>query len=255
MSDQDQLVAPAGTTDTSVVTPPDQQSTADSTTVQPAASTPTFFDPASLAPELQGRYQEMQTAFTQKTQALAEERRQIAELQARAAKWDALSQDQSFTSWLQTRHQPKADTQPAALTPEQMATLLTDPAQFDRYITQKAESIARAALTPVRQQTEQFLASQELKSFASSHPDYAIYRDAMIPMVEQGYKLDDAYKLAKHDVLIRDAVDKAVKDLKAKAAGGSPETKSQSPTRLAKHGKKMSWDEAVSTAESAVAAS
>ncbi len=255
MSDLEPTGAPTASTDASVTNPPDQQVTADSTVSQQAASTPTFFDPTNLAPELQGRYQEMQTAFTQKTQALAEERRQIAETQARAAKWDALSQDQSFQGWLQTRYAPKPETPVAALTPEQMASLLTDPAQFDRYITQKAESIARAAMTPVRQQTEQFLASQELKNFATRHPDYAIYRDAMIPMVEQGYKLDDAYKLAKHDVLIRDAVDKALKESRAKAAGGSPEIKSQSPTRLAKHGKKMSWDEAVATAESAVAAS
>lgn len=255
MSDQDTLVAPAGTTEQAVTIQPDQQSQTDQSGVQPPTSDLPSFDPTTAPPELRQRAEQMHADYTRKTQALAEERRNIAELQARAAKWDALSQDQSFTSWLQTRHQPKAETPPAALTPEQMATLLTDPAQFDRYITQKAESIARAALTPVRQQTETFLASQELKSFASSHPDYAIYRDAMIPMVEQGYKLDDAYKLAKHDVLIRDAVDKAVKDLKAKAAGGSPEVRSQSPTRLSKHGKKMSWDESVSAAETAVAAS
>jgi len=74
---------PGGATGAEPDVTADDQSGGDSqqTTTQagPADGDPeeTFFDPTDLSPELQGRYKEMQAAFTKKTQAVAQDRQKI----------------------------------------------------------------------------------------------------------------------------------------------------------------------------------
>lgn len=70
----------------------------------------TAIDPTKLSPELQAHYKSMQSDYTKKTQAIADQQKRFAELEKKATNYDNLTKDQRFKEyWTGLSRSEKAD--------------------------------------------------------------------------------------------------------------------------------------------------
>lgn len=159
--------------------------------------TPQFFgdkfDASKLPPELQKQYKLMHGSYTQKTQQIAEERRQweqkVVEAENRLKAWENYYQEQ----------QPAGPQQPA-----QEEIDLYDPGQLQAYIAtqvqqgiQEGISQYQGQLKPLVNEFYQREVQQEIDSLTKSFPDWEKYREPMAKLIEQhkGLRYEDAYKV------------------------------------------------------------
>lgn len=70
----------------------------------------TAVDPTKLSPELQAHYKSMQSDYTKKTQAIAEQQKRFADIEKKAQNYDNLTRDQRFKEyWTGLSRTEKAD--------------------------------------------------------------------------------------------------------------------------------------------------
>ena len=245
--------APSG-----AIQPPATPPTSASTPPEPGAAPETFFDASTLPQELQGRYKDMQGAFTQKTQALAEANKGIEAIRHQAGLFQALSDNPAFQQWMARggkAAEPAAPTPEPSFTPDQMADLLTNPDKFRDYIRNQAIEVAKGMVTPVAQKAEQVMADRTIEAFEVSHPDMKPYKAQMAELLEHGVpSLDLAYKLVKYDVIERETKQRTLAEAAAKAKQISTPVSTTAGTVPRPAGKLMGMFESADLARQQLAA-
>lgn len=177
-------------------------------------SAPTV-DLNNLPPEFQPIYKQLEENFSKKYQG-------YEDYQKRANSFDEALRDPSFAKWYNERLNPQTqavDKTPAVedLTPEQFAGLLNDPKQFSQFINERANAIAEQKLAPKLAETQNAVEimkrQNELESFGKTHDDFwKLDEKGLIePLIRKYPKadLEDIWKIARHDLMQKEAIDKA----------------------------------------------
>lgn len=142
----------------------------------------TFFDPKSLEgrPELQAAYRQMQKAYTQKTQAIAADRRKIEAYDQFASNPDAIAQYLAQQGYQVLRPGQQAQTQaPSGGTPE---TRPFEPQTWDEVYTEaERRIIARLdeRLGPVMNNLRETTAKNIESQLNGIDPNWRLYEDDM----------------------------------------------------------------------------
>lgn len=174
----------------------------------------TFFDPNNLPPELRPKWDEMNKAYTQKTQGIAETKKY-------ADAFRQLVSDREFLTWYNGRKngpsqaaptQPKPEESPyPAPSQEEWEALKDDPVKFAKWQQSAFEKMVESKYAPQIQQDREQLASlkaeHETNVFAQEHPDFwkldALTQDKpedpglMEIMTAAGLDLNTAYTFGK----------------------------------------------------------
>lgn len=198
--------------------------TSTTSTAQPeSASAPaqgTFLDGTGLQadqlPEqVRPVYEQMQKAYTQKTQSVAEEKRY-------ADAFRTLVADQRFIDWYngiktgnqqtqQTQQVPTQQENPFSIPTEEWETLKENPEKFAKWQAQAFEKFVEQKYAPQinqdRQQMADLKSEHELNLFAQTHPDFwdidklSMEKDDDLGLMEimtaSGLDLNTSYSLGK----------------------------------------------------------
>ncbi len=246
-----------------VAASPGTASPAAHTTTTQAAQPPApvieqFMSSDSVPPELQERHKQMQAAFTQRMQGLAEKSKGMETMQERANLLDALLARPDIQALVAGRNAAVAaapEPEQPTMTADDMAEMLTHPEKLIQLIDQRAEERAKRLIGPVAQKAEQVMTDRSIETFKASHPDMEPYRTKMADLLEAGEagNLESAYRLAKYDSIVRETQQQTRTEMAANAAART-ESASSSAAHVARPSKKMSWDESAAAALQAVGA-
>lgn len=182
----------------------------------------TDVDPKTLPPELQALHKQLQSAFTKKTQG-------IADLKKKAEYYDQLAADEEVLQFLDQRSRRGKETtedKPEPLVSEQeYAEALSSPEGFSKVM----QAMLQKAMQPLQQKVRAAEAADVIEEFAANgHEDiYSLQEDELIsiqlrmdpPKNEADYrkKVESAYERAKQ--LTEKYVQKGYEKAKAESMG------------------------------------
>jgi hypothetical protein len=162
-----------------------------------------FYDASRVRPELRPSFVEMQKAYTQKTQALAEVRKgleaqkgQLEDAQRQAAILQGLLSDNRVRTFLN-----RLRAQEQGL-PSGEGTLTEEGTEDDSQVDPVVHQAVEKRIAPLRDELTQLRArlevSQERESFVRAHPDYGKYKELMAEAIREDPRrsLWDAYNWA-----------------------------------------------------------
>lgn len=167
--------APSSVTETSAAAGPGVEATTQTSST--GTGEETFFDGKDLPEPLKGKWAEMQKAYTQKTQGIAETKKY-------ADAFRHLVQDKDFISWYEGRKNgsqkaPQAETPAPSFptpSPEEWEAMVNDPARFARWQADSLKKFIETEYGPKLQSSEekvrQLEAEQATQIFAQEHPDF-----------------------------------------------------------------------------------
>lgn len=175
--------APSSVTGTSTNEAPSSTGTdTQTTTSQPTTAEETFFDAKTIPEALKATYEQMQKAYTQKTQS-------VAEVKKHADAFKQLVNDREFVDWWNGRRsnsgnqgKPTTDKAPATEdafptpTPEEFEALQNDPVKFAKWQQKAFDDYVQKKYAPEiqkdRQEVAQIKAEHATNLFAQEHSDF-----------------------------------------------------------------------------------
>lgn len=263
MTDATDSVGAGGTTgNTDTAAPAAATSATSESTVPAGAATEeeVFFDPKDLAPELQAGWKQLQKAFTQKTQAIAANRKKIDQYDAFVR--DPVGSMQQMAARLGYTLTPA---QAAAAVAAQQAKPETpwQPQSWDEVIAKSREEAVKEAETrilermkPVFTELESLKRTSIEQQLDDAWPEWRQHEDAMIDTLQKHPTLaNDPATLARvsvpQSVLESKAMQAAMRKLETRAktaAVGSGSSANKAATNP-KSQAVMSFDEAVAYAK------
>lgn len=144
-----------------------------------------FFDPNKLPKELKGPFKRMQAAFTKKMGALSLSQR-------KAEAFDALASNPAFVEWIEANKEEdgapsgKKKSGENGKTQDSTAQLIE-------------EAVERALSRRDGKTTASQRIQDEFKQFVKDHPQWENYKEQMAPYIQQGYSMEDSFKLATYE--------------------------------------------------------
>ena len=187
----------------------------------------TFYEEGKVPDALKPSFKEMQKAFTQKTQ-------EIANSKKRAEAFDTLMKDPYFQKVVSKRYLGEsAEGAPAkeeGLTGAETGEFVDEDEAKMKKVTKRQDEL--------EEEIEVIKEEGKLDKFAGSHPDLNKYLPEMYPLVQQGYTFVGAYNTVKFGKSeteakkqMRDEVAKEMEaEKKAKVEGVGPSAGMLSPT-------------------------
>lgn len=180
---------------------------------EPTQNDITTVDVSKLAPELQAVVKNFQADYTRKTQALAQERKRLGEMEQYKQAIEQLIANPKFVEWYNAQQQPA---KPAELSDEEYQSALLDKAKFAELVRKEAQTLFESKYGPQVNSLQETLLTQqynqELDKLEQKYPDFKEIEKSggLDAYVEAGKDYETAYALFKLHNGQKEVVQKAV---------------------------------------------
>lgn len=227
---------------------------------EPADQLLTTEEIAKLSPEQQATYKRMQASYTQKTQKLAEERKQVEALQGLVA---AMEADPAGTirklaeaNGLKIADTPKTEQKVEAVADDAKAAILSaveeggliDMEKLANAITSIVQKGIAEGVKPLKQHQEQILAETAakqteaiLETFTKKHPEWQKHEAKMTQLgmklqptgnMDEGEYMEMLYHLATRDIQSAEQTKNVIAKMAKAAAAAEPSDSGVQPNRV-----------------------